>query len=248
MTTQEQTISRLRLLKLSAMARQYDMQLSQPQTNQLGFDERLSLLVESEVSARENRRLKRLLTSASLPEAAALEEFDARSGRGIEKDALAALATCDWIRRQQNVLISGATGVGKTWLGAALVTQACRSNITCKWYRTADLLEQIADATADGSLTKFKRTLAKPNLLALDDFGLGVLNENASSVLLDVVDRRLRSGGSLLITSQFPIPKWHSFFPEPSVADAVLDRIVHQAHRLTLKGESMRRRMAEGSA
>jgi len=143
-------------------------------------------------------------------------------------------------RRQQNLIVVGPTGVGKTWLACAFGHQACRLKIPVTFYRTSDLYEDIGEAVHDGSLPKLKLTLSKPSLLILDDFGIGEMSASAAQVLLDVVDRRMRTG-SLLLTSQYPTEKWHSFFPDPTIADAVLDRVVHQAHRIQLKGESMRK-------
>jgi len=240
-TTPNQTLARLRELRLAVFAETYDLQLQQPKINSLSFDERLALLVDAEVAARENRRLTRLVRSAGLPEPASLEEIDLRPGRGLDKGYIATLASCEWIRRQQPVIVVGPTGAGKTWIASALVNQACRLRMSAKWYHMNDLLEDIATASADGSLPKLKKALAKPMLLVLDDFGLGAIDQEAATVMLNVVDRRLRAGGALLLTSQFPVDKWHSLFPDPSVADAILDRIVHSAHVLTMKGESMRK-------
>ncbi len=241
MATQQQTIARLRELRLNVVAATYQLQLEQPKINQVPFDDRFALLIEAEVSERESKRLSRLVRAASLPEPANLEEIDLRPGRGIDQSYLSVLATCEWVRRSQAVILVGPTGVGKTWLGSALMNQACRLHMSCKWYLMSELLEDIATASADGSLPKLRQSLIKPQLLALDDFGLGEIDPLAGQLLLQVVDKRQRMGGAMLFTSQFPTEKWHGLFPDPSVADAVLDRIVHTSHVLTLKGESMRK-------
>ena len=245
MTTPEQTASRLRELRLSAMANAYEVQLGQPQFLQMNCDDKLALLVEAEVSSRANKAVARLIRAAQLPEPASLEEVDYRPERKLDQRFLATLGACEWVRQQQSAILVGPTGAGKTYLGAALVTQACRLHMSARWYRMGDLLEEIATAHLDGSLPAFKKELAKPTLLAIDDFGLGVIDATAATVMLQVIDRRVRAGGCLLFTSQFPVAKWHDLFPDPSVADAILDRFVHGSHVMTLTGESMRKLMAK---
>lgn len=240
MSTAQQSVSRLRELKLSAMADAYERQQERPRLHELGFDERFALLVEHEWLERDSRKLKRLLRTAGLPEAAALEDVDYRSSRGLEKAQLATLATCTWIRKQQNLAIVGPTGVGKTWLACAIAAQACRLRLQVSFQRASDLFNDIGTAALDGSLPKLKLQLAKPSLLVIDDFGIGEMSTQSAHVLLEIVDRRMRTG-SLLITSQYPTDKWYGFFPDPTIADAVLDRVVHQAHRIIMKGESMRK-------
>jgi DNA replication protein DnaC len=244
MSTAQQTTSRLRELKLSAMAETFERQREQPKLHELSFDDRLALLVESEWVERDTRKLKRLLRLAGLPESAALEDLDYRSARGLDKAQIASLSTCNWARKQQNVAILGPTGVGKTWLACAFATQACRLRLQVLFYRACDLFSEIGIAAHDGSLPKLKLQLAKPSLLVLDDFGIGEMSTQVAHVMLEIVDRRMRTG-SLLVTSQYPTDKWHDFFPDPTIADAVLDRVVHQAHRITLKGESMRKLRAK---
>ena len=246
----QQTLVRLRDLKLSGMAEALSRQMNAPGQQQLSFEERLGILVEHEWSERESRKLKRLIRGATLPEAACLEDVDYRASRNLEKAFIASLSSCEWVRRRQNLVILGATGVGKTWLACAFATQACRLKMAAGFYRASDLFNDIAVATLDGSLPRLKVSLSKPQLLVLDDFGIGSMTVQAAHVLLDVVDRRMRNG-SLLITSQYPTDQWHGFFPDPTIADAVLDRVVHQAHCIQLKGESMRKlqgrkRMQEG--
>lgn len=240
MTSTQQTMSQLRALRLTSMANAYELQLEQPKLHQLSFSDRFAMLVEHEVSERDGRKLKRSVAAAALPEAAALEDVDYRAGRGLDKAQVAQFATCEWVRRHQNLIIQGATGVGKTWLAAALGAQACRLRLTVLFYRMSDLCSTLSEASLDGSLARLKHSLLKPNLLILDDFGIGEISAQNAQVLLDVVDRRMRSG-ALLIASQYQTEKWHAFFPDPTVADAILDRVVHQAHRLMLKGESMRK-------
>lgn len=240
----QQTMARMRDLRLSSMAEALSQQADNPQLQKLGFDDRLGMLIEHEWSDRENRKLKRLIRGADLPEAACLEDVDYRAARNLDKSFIGSLSTCEWIRRRQNLVIVGATGLGKTWLACAFATQACRLKLAAGFYRASDLFTDIAVATLDGSLPKLKIALGKPQLLVLDDFGIGNMTVQAAHVLLDVVDRRMRTG-SLLITSQYPTDQWHGFFPDPTVADAVLDRVVHQAHRVQLKGESMRKLQAK---
>ena len=178
-----------------------------------------------------------------MPELASFEDVEYKVNRGLDKAQLASLASCDWIRRQQNLIIQGATGVGKTWLACAFGQQACRLKMPVLFYRASDLYGSITESLLDGSLPALKLSLSKPSLLILDDLGLGEMNQHASQFLLDVIDRRMRTG-SLLITTQYPTNQWHGFFPDPTLADAILDRVVHQSHRLSLKGESMRKTMA----
>lgn len=178
--------------------------------------------------------------NARLPEGASLEEVNYRASRGLDKSFIATLSTCTWILKQQNLIIEGPTGTGKTWLACAFASQACRLGMSASFYRAADLCTAIGDAVHDGSLAKLRLSLERPALMVIDDLGIGEISPQATHVLFEVVDRRMRTG-SLLITRQYPVEKWHDLFPDPTLADAILDRIVHQAHRLAVKGESMRK-------
>ncbi|HWI17879.1 MAG TPA: IS21-like element helper ATPase IstB [Vicinamibacterales bacterium] len=240
MSIQVQNLSQMRELRLAAMSQAYELQVEQPKLHQLGFDERFGLLLESEVSARKSRKLNRLVKVAALPELAAVEDIDFRASRGLEKPLVASLASCAWIHRHHNLMILGATGLGKSWLACAFAHQACRLDMSVAFHRASELYEMIAEAQIDASLPKLKASLVKADLLVLDDFGIGEMSPASAQLLLDVVDRRMRTG-SLLITSQYPLEKWHDCFPDPTIADAVLDRIVHQAYKIQLKGESMRK-------
>jgi len=240
MSTSTQNLTQLRELRLSAMSHAYELQQEQPKLQHQAFDDRLGLLLEAELAARNSRKLNRLVKVATFPEPAAFEDLDTGASRSLDQALLSTLVSCSWVSRRQNLVIIGATGLGKTWLACAFGQQACRLGMTVSFARVSELYERIGEALLDGSLPKLKQSLYKPTLLVLDDFGIGEMTPLAAQVLLDVADRRMRTG-SLLITSQYPSEKWHDFFPDPTVADAVLDRIVHQAHRLELQGESIRK-------
>ncbi|CAO3409391.1 IS21-like element helper ATPase IstB [Azospirillum largimobile] len=240
MSSVQQTINRLRELRLTSMAEAYATQLQQPKLYELSFDDRFGLLVEHETSERESKKLKRLIRGAGFPETATLEDVDYRSSRDLDKSMVLHLAGCEWIRQHLNLIVIGPTGAGKTWLACAFGSQACRLRLPVSFFRASDLCENIGVAILDGSLPKLKADLIKPSLLIIDDLGLSEITPRVGQVLLDIVDRRMRSG-SLLITSQFPIDQWHGFFSDPTVADAILDRVIHQAHRIALRGESMRK-------
>lgn len=240
----QQTVAQLRALKLQAMAGAYEQQLDQPGQFGLSFDERLGLMVEAEVSARETRKLKRLVTASKLPDFPLIEDTEFRPARGLDRSLIATLATGDWVRRRQNVLLLGAAGTGKTWLGCALAGQMCRLGMAVLYVSAADLFDALTRAAADGTWMRLKRQLIQAQVLVMDDLGLAPIPPELGHALLDIVDKRSRTG-SLLITSQYPVGKWHSFFPDPTLADAVLDRIVHTAHQIQLKGESMRKLKAK---
>jgi len=244
MTTVQQTLTKLRQLKLAGMADAYDLQLGQPRLSSSSFDERLAILVDHEMSSRDTRKIQRLIRAAGFPETCALEDLDDRASRGLDKSLVATLASCQWITRYQNLIILGATGVGKTWLGNAFGIQACRLAMPVLYMGSTQLYSDIATAMADGSLANLKARLIRPALLMIDDLGHGEISMSVGHVLLEVIDRRMRSG-SLLITSQYPRDQWHSLFPDPTLADAILDRIVHQSHQIHLKGESMRKLLAK---
>ena len=240
MSRVEQTLAKLRQLKLNGMAEVYDQQASQPSVHKLSFDDRLAMLVDREVSSRDTRKISRMIKSAGFIESASLEDLDDSKGRELDSAQIASLATCDWLARHLNVIVLGPAGVGKTWLATALATQGCRMGYSASYYRLSELGEAIQSAMVDGALPDLKNKLYRVDLLYLDDLGIGAINPQVAAVLLDVINLR-QNTGSLLIASQFPVSKWHGFFPEPTVADALLDRVVHKAYKLQIKGESMRK-------
>jgi len=238
----QQTLQSLRSLRLAGMADAFIRQMEHPQTQQLSFDERFALLVDSELTNRQNRRLQRLLNTARLRHKACVEDIDYQTKRGLNRSQVISLVNCEWIRMGQNLHITGPTGTGKSWLACAFGNAACRHGLTVRYERTSRLLEELRIARTDGSYKKAFRVLARLDLLILDDFGLKPMSQAERHDLLELIEDRheLRS---TLITSQLKISLWHSFIGEPTVADAFLDRILSNAHRLELEliGESLRK-------
>lgn len=237
----EQTKEKLFLLRLAAMATTWLEQQRDPQAGSLAFDERFALLVDAEYLARDNRRLQRLLKDAQfrLPEAC-LEDVEISSARGIEKSVIAQLATCAWIGDHRNVLVSGSTGVGKSFLGCAIGQMACRRGFRVLYRRLPRLFEELGLAKADGTYGKLLAKLARYDLLVIDDLGIGTLKEAQRHDLLEVFEDRYGSR-STVITSQLPVDKWHDWLTDPTLADAIMDRLIHNAYKLTLKGPSRRK-------
>ena len=236
----QQTLQTLRRLKLTGMADALEQQMAQPQTHALSFEERIGLLVDRELTSRDNRRLTRLLRAAKLKHPACVEDINYRHSRGLQRAPMASLVTSDWVRQRQSLLIVGPTGCGKTWLACALGNAACRQGLSVLYLRATRLLDDLRIAHADGSYTKKLAQLAKLDLLILDDWGLQKLTRTQAQDLLEVVDDR-HGARSLLITSQLPIEHWHDTLGDPTLADAILDRVCHSAHKLLLTGESMRK-------
>lgn len=229
----------LRELRLLGMAEGLDQQMSQSAFLGAAFEQRLQMLVETEVSHRDTLRFKRILHNAKLKFLAAPEDIDHRPGRGIDKPTLADLLTCAWIRRQMNLLMTGPTGTGKTWLACALAVQAARNGITVGYRRLVRLLEDMAIGHEDGSIIKLRNQVAKVQLLILDDFGLTGLTNRGCADLLELLDDRVGKY-STIVLGQMPVKESHGFISDPALADAPLDRLVHSSLKITLKGESMR--------
>ena len=237
----QQTFDKLYIMKLLGMAEGFKEQLQQPSFQDLSFDQRFGMLVDRQWTWKENNRLKRLLKEAKLKLQASVEDIDYRTSRGIEKSVLMNLASCNWIRNHQNVLISGPTGVGKTFLACALAQKACREGFRTLYLRMPQFFYQIALARADGSYGNLMKKFSKTHLLVLDDLGLAPLTDTERRDLLEVIEDR-HGTTSTLITSQLPVENWHDHIGDPTIADAILDRIIHNAHRIQLKGGSMRKK------
>ena len=237
------TLDKLQTLKLSGMYHALVEQLQTADITALSFEERFGLLVDRELRERDTRRLTTRLRQAKLRQTACIEDIDYRHPRGLDKALMARLATGQWVREHHNVLITGPTGIGKTWLGCALGHKACREGLTALYLRLPRFFQDLSIAKGDGRYGKLLTTLAKTDLLILDDWGLAPLSDENRRDLLEIIEDR-HDCRATLITSQLPVEHWHEALGDPTLADAILDRLVHNAYKLTLQGESMRKRQA----
>ena len=239
-----QTFEKLRKLKLFGMADALEQQLTQPATHEdLGFDERLALLVDRETTHRMNTKTNRLVRAAKLKQRALPEDIDYKHPRELKKSQLADLLSCHWIQQHHNVLMTGSTGCGKTWLACALGMQACRQGLSVRYFRSARLLADLSISHGDGRYNRLMKQLAKVDLLILDDWGLENLTLVQRNDLFEVMEDR-HGIKSTLIAGQVPVSQWHKIIGNATIADAILDRLVHNAHTINLKGESMRKIMS----
>jgi DNA replication protein DnaC len=222
------------------MARAYEQQLNMPDIDTLSTDERLGLMTDCEITERDNRRLTSRLRRAKLRHTAIVEDIDYRHPRGLDKSLMTKLILSDWIQQHHNILITGPTGIGKSWLACALAHKACRDGFTALYARAPRFFRDLVIAKGDGRYPKLMTALAKTDLLVLDDFGTSTLKDEHRRDLLEILDDRYALK-STLITSQFPVDNWHDLIGDPTLADAILDRLVHNAYNIPLKGESMRK-------
>jgi DNA replication protein DnaC len=238
------TEERLAALGLTGMAKALEEQRKQPDIAALSFEERFALLVDREATERDNKRLVARLRYANLRQNAVIEDVDMKTPRGLDRALFQKLAAGEWIERHQNLLIIGKTGVGKSWIGCALGHKACRDNRSVLYHRVPRLFDALALARGDGRLDRLLRSLARVELLILDDWGLSPLTADQRRDLLEILEDR-HGRGSTMVTSQLPVEHWHEIVGDPTIADAILDRLVHNAHRLILKGESLRKTAAK---
>jgi len=238
------TLHKLNDMRLLGMARSFESQLNDDQINQLDFHDRFGLLVDAEHLDRTNRRLTTRLRQAKLRQSATVEDIDYRTPRQLDKTLIRQLASCQWIHDKLNVLITGPTGVGKSFIACALAHQACREGHTVLYFRLPRLFAELAVAKADGRYPKLLNKLARTHLVLLDDWGLATLDDEQRKDLLEILDDR-HNQRATLVTSQLPISKWHDVIGEPTLADAILDRLVHNAYKINLKGDSMRKTNAK---
>ena len=241
------TLEKLQALKFTGMATALVDQMTTPDIEELGFEERLGLLVDREMTERESRRLTSRLRRARLRHNAALEDIDYQNPRGLDKTLIQSLAACRWVQEHLNILITGPTGVGKTWLACALAQKACREGYTVQYVRLSRLLRELMIAKGDGRYPKLLANLAKVDVLILDDWGLIKPNAENRRDLLEVLEDRhgLRS---TIVTSQLPVEDWHAVIGDPTLADAILDRLVHNAYKINLRGESLRKQKTKLTA
>jgi len=235
-----ETVDKLQAMRLRTMAEVFQELLDKP-VNDLTFEEKVGMMVDREWLERDNRRTGRRIKEAKLPASAAVEDVVAESARGLDKAVLRTLTTCGWIRAKQNVIVLGPTGVGKSFVSCALANAACRSGYRALYVRVPRLVHQLAIARADGSYASELGRLSRFDVLVLDDFLIAPMKDAERRDLLEVLEDRY-DHSSTIVTSQVPTKSWHEMLSDPTIADAICDRLVHNAHVLTLRGQSMRRK------
>jgi DNA replication protein DnaC len=241
MMLNQPTLDKLQSLKLHGMADAFRAQLETAQSSSLSFEERFAMLVDQQWLWKENRALARRLRSARLKEKGVVEDIDYQHPRGLDRKLIRTLATSEWVRQHQHILLLGPTGTGKTWLACALAQKACRDGFTILHKRAAELFRELAVAHVDGSFGRLLTRLSRIDILVLDDFAMAPLKDSERRDFLEICDDRYQRR-SLILTSQMPLAHWHEQIGDVSVADSILDRVVHNAYRLELNGESMRKK------
>ena len=246
----EQTFEKLYSLKLHGMAQALEQQLANADSSSLGFEERLAMLADAQWQWRENRALKARLRYAALKMPASIEDLNLRHPRQLDRSVMRSLSACDWVRQHQNVAISGPAGIGKTWICCALLESACRQGFSARYFSAAKFFRQLAMAYADGSFDRLLARLARTDVIAIDDWGLAPLTDTQKHHLLEVLDDRCGSR-STVFASQYVVEKWHDLVGSPTLADAIMERILANSHRIKLQGETMRpigRQSKQGSS
>lgn len=238
----EETHDKLTAMKLYGLAAAFQGYLEQARgADELSFDERFGILVDREWTDRQDRRLTNRLKGARLRESACLEDVNYRHPRGLDRSVMQRLTTCQWVKNHDAVLITGATGLGKTWLACALAHQACREGYTALYVRVPRLLHSLTLARADGSYVRELARMARTDLLILDDWGLAPMGDQERHDMLEIIEDR-NGLKATIVTSQVPVANWHDTIGDPTIADAILDRLVNRAHRIELKGPSLRKK------
>ncbi|HKS77048.1 MAG TPA: IS21-like element helper ATPase IstB [Terriglobales bacterium] len=235
------TLEKLQTMKLHGMAEAFRAQLETTDASQLSFEERFAMLVDQQWLWKENRALARRLRAAKLKERGVIEDIDYQHPRGLDRKLIRTLASSEWVRQHQNLLLIGPTGIGKTWLGCALAQKACRDGFTILHKRSSELFRELAVAHVDGSFGRLLTKLARIDILVLDDFAMAPLKDSERRDFLELCDDRYQRR-SIILTSQLPLAHWHEQIGDPTLADSILDRLVHNAYRVELNGESMRKK------
>lgn len=237
------TLDKLRMLKLNGMAKAFEEQLSSMEDKDLTFEERLGFMVDREYTERENRRMQSRLRQAKLRQQACMEDIDYRHSRGLDKSLMKSLSTCRWIKDNLNIILCGPCGTGKSYIVCALGHRACLEGYKVLYFRAPRLFNDLAIAKGDGSYNKIINSIAKSHLLIIDDWGLAALTDQERRNLLEILEDRYGEH-STIIAGQMPVDHWHEIIGDPTLADAILDRLIHNAYRINLKGASMRKQKA----